>query len=105
MIKKAVTAQKQAKDAVNAASRDDSDGRKVIVEEPRNNGKKNKHRKETEAEKEARRVSFGKVNHSKSHKASMKALRTMPQPKLVPVTPEKSILLKKNLESTSASKR
>mmetsp|Transcript_12237 Transcript_12237/g.18908 ORF Transcript_12237/g.18908 Transcript_12237/m.18908 type:complete len:121 (+) Transcript_12237:116-478(+) len=49
-----------------------------------------------------RRVSFGKVNHSKSHKASMKALKTMSKPKLENVTPEKSILRGKNTNTLSS---
>lgn len=88
-----VADQKRAKDSTvvkGTVAEDDE-----IQEEPMKDKRKKK-RNETEEEKEARRVSFGKVNHSKSHKASMKALRTMPAPKLVPVTPEKSILLKKS---------
>mmetsp|Transcript_3881 Transcript_3881/g.6090 ORF Transcript_3881/g.6090 Transcript_3881/m.6090 type:complete len:675 (+) Transcript_3881:99-2123(+) len=53
-----------------------------------------------------RRVSFGKVNHSKSHKASMKALKNMSSPTLESVTPEKSILRsKKPNTSVSAVKK
>ena len=96
-----VADQKHAKDSTimkDTGAEDDA-----IQEEPMKDKKKKK-RNETEAEKEARRVSFGKVNHSKSHKASMKALRTMPAPKLAPVTPEKSILLKKSAGPAAAPK-
>jgi hypothetical protein len=86
-----LASQQQAKKATVATEKSDDNKEEAIP------GKKKKNkRKETEAEKEARRVSFGKVNHSKSHKASMKALRTMPSPKLMSVTPDKSILLKKS---------
>lgn len=86
-----LASQQQAKEATVATEKSDDN-----KEEPIKDKKKKTKRKETEEEKEARRVSFGKVNHSKSHKASMKALRTMPPPKLVSVTPDKSILLKKS---------
>jgi Nucleolar protein,Nop52 len=58
---------------------------------------------ETKEEK-ARRVRFGKFNHSKSHTASMKALLTMPKPNLIPVTPDKSILLNKSPKPKQISK-
>jgi len=54
--------------------------------------KKKKKKQKKSSDEEIRRVSFGRINHSKSHKASMRALKTMPSPKLEKVTPEKSIL-------------
>jgi len=50
-----------------------------------------------EEERGARRVSFGKKNRAKSHKASMKALRTTEPPSTKETAPEKSIL-RKNLK-------
>lgn len=54
--------------------------------------KKKKKKRKKNSEEDIRRVSFGKFNHSKSHRASMRALKTMPSPKLKKITPEKSIL-------------
>jgi hypothetical protein len=53
--------------------------------------KTKKKKKETDEEKESRRVSFGRINHSKSHKASMRDLKNA-SPKPLPITPDKSIL-------------
>jgi hypothetical protein len=64
--------------------------------------KTKKKRKETEEEKEKRRVSFGRINHSKSHKASMRDLKNA-SPKPSPITPDKSILRVKT--PTSKPKR
>ena len=46
-------------------------------------------------DKGSRRVSFGKKNRAKSHKASMKALRTSEPPSTKETTPVKGILRKK----------
>ncbi len=56
----------------------------------------------------ARRVKFGKMNHCKSYKASMKALKTLDQQvwSTANRTPDKSILLKSKLSDvTSSSKK
>lgn len=53
----------------------------------------------------SRRVSFGKFNHTKSHKASMKALKTVELEPTALRTPDKGILLKKrNSASQKKSK-
>lgn len=52
-----------------------------------------------------RRVSFGKVNYTKSHKASMKALKTTEPPKPESATPDKSILRKKSPKSSSSKSK
>eukprot|EP00547_Thalassionema_nitzschioides_P005983 CAMPEP_0194204750 /NCGR_PEP_ID=MMETSP0156-20130528/4191_1 /TAXON_ID=33649 /ORGANISM="Thalassionema nitzschioides, Strain L26-B" /LENGTH=672 /DNA_ID=CAMNT_0038930843 /DNA_START=41 /DNA_END=2059 /DNA_ORIENTATION=- len=77
------------------------------VEETQTNTKKKDKKKKKKKKVDdnigtKRRVSFGKVNHSKSHKASMKALKTMSKPKLENVTPEKSILRGKNTNTLSS---
>jgi len=50
---------------------------------------------EGDSEEHSRRVIFGKVNRSKSHKASMKDLKTMEHTSTALKTPEKGILRKK----------
>jgi len=68
----------------------------------RNTKKKRKEREEEEREKKedksaskgSKRVSFGKKNRAKSHKASMKALRTSEPPNTKQTNPEKGILRK-----------
>mmetsp|Transcript_3454 Transcript_3454/g.9664 ORF Transcript_3454/g.9664 Transcript_3454/m.9664 type:complete len:850 (-) Transcript_3454:1628-4177(-) len=69
----------------------------------RNTKKKRKEREEEEerekkedksASKGSKRVSFGKKNRAKSHKASMKALRTSEPPNTKQTNPEKGILRK-----------
>jgi Nucleolar protein,Nop52 len=63
-----------------------------------------KSKKEKEEEAESRRVSFGQVNHSKSHKASMRDLKNA-SPKPVPImTPDKSILRVKTPNSKDATR-
>jgi len=61
----------------------------------------NKKKKAAAAEEKDRRVSFGKVNHSKSYKASMKAIKTVEKPYAPCKTPEKSILLNKRKPSNN----
>jgi hypothetical protein len=64
--------------------------------------------KEIELTSEQKRVRFGRTNHSKSHTASMKALKTMEQPELK--SPGRGILRSKSpsgkgqLEADSSSK-
>jgi hypothetical protein len=50
--------------------------------------------KEIELTSEQKRVRFGRANHSKSHTASMKALKTMEQPELK--SPSRGILRSKS---------
>jgi len=71
---------------------DDNEDDKEDKELSSKKKKKKKKKQKKSSEEETRRVSFGKVNHSKSHKASMRALKCGPLPKLGAVTPEKSIL-------------
>lgn len=54
----------------------------------------------------SRRVSFGKMNHCKSHKASMKAIKTLNKERwdTTTRTPEKGILNKTPLKSKSSAK-
>ncbi len=54
----------------------------------------------------SRRVSFGKMNHCKSHKASMKAIKTLNKERwdTTTKTPEKGILNKTPLKSKSSAK-
>mmetsp|Transcript_17316 Transcript_17316/g.25416 ORF Transcript_17316/g.25416 Transcript_17316/m.25416 type:complete len:110 (-) Transcript_17316:263-592(-) len=61
----------------------------------------NKKKKAAAAAEKDRRVSFGKVNHSKSYKASMKAIKTVEKPYAPCKTPEKSILLNKRKPSNN----
>jgi len=53
---------------------------------------------DTPSDANKRRVSFGRVNHSKSHHKSMKDLKTRPIPSTKERTPDKSILLKRENE-------
>jgi hypothetical protein len=64
---------------------------------------KKKERSQDADSSEEKKVKFGKVNFSKSWKASMKALSSMESPKLEKVTPEKSILRIKSPKSTSST--
>ena len=64
--------------------------------------KKHEAPKENEAESSSsKRVKFNKVNRSKSHKASIKALFTATHPKTKDMTPEKGILRNKGKHSPS----
>jgi len=86
----------------------------------RNAKKKRKEQEEEEEEREkeedesaskgSKRVSFGKKNRAKSHKASMKALRTSEPPNTKETNPEKGILRKEpkhksKLKGGTASKK
>lgn len=85
----------------------------------RNAKKKRKEKQEAEEREKAmdedasngsKRVKFGKKNRAKSHKASMKALRTSEPPNTKETTPNKGILRKEprhnsKLSSGTASKK
>eukprot|EP00578_Thalassiosira_sp_NH16_P024894 CAMPEP_0181101254 /NCGR_PEP_ID=MMETSP1071-20121207/13650_1 /TAXON_ID=35127 /ORGANISM="Thalassiosira sp., Strain NH16" /LENGTH=828 /DNA_ID=CAMNT_0023184081 /DNA_START=268 /DNA_END=2754 /DNA_ORIENTATION=- len=55
----------------------------------------------------SRRVSFGKINHCKSHKASMKAMKTLAKDRYDTVsrTPDKGILRPKDIGVRSSAKK
>ena len=94
--KKAKKLAKREKAAVAAAAASQGNVTKTVTTK--------KSKKEKEEEAESRRVSFGQVNHSKSHKASMRDLKNA-SPKPVPImTPDKSILRVKTPNSKDATR-
>jgi hypothetical protein len=81
--------QKEAKKVQKGKKQKKRDKKKHISDDIKNDGSSSK------------RVKFDKVNRSKSHKASMKALLTATPPKTKDVAPEKSILRNKGKHSPS----
>jgi len=60
---------------------------------------------EQEEEERRKSVSFGAVNHSKSYKASMKDLKRRDLPSTAVMTPDKSILHKRNVQSADGKSK
>lgn len=98
VISISVADQKRAKKVV-----EEEDAAEEEEEQPVKKKSKKK-KKSRESEEEDRRVSFGKLNHSKSYKASMRSLKTMESPKAELITPDKSILRVKSPSKSSGSK-
>lgn len=96
-----VADQKKAKKAAVKAQEDSAAYEKEASKpELKESKKSNKAKKE----EERRRVSFGRINHSKSHKASMRDLKNA-SPKPLPITPDQSILRVKTPTSKDKSSK
>mmetsp|Transcript_18070 Transcript_18070/g.25050 ORF Transcript_18070/g.25050 Transcript_18070/m.25050 type:complete len:421 (+) Transcript_18070:63-1325(+) len=91
----------EQKAAARAAS-SEAKAKNVLLVTPKKSKKTNGKKKVVESAFDKKRVSFGKVNHSKSYKASIKGLKTATP--TTDKTPEKGILLKREVVSTTGKR-
>lgn len=78
----------------DAKKKDRKSKKKLMKQKEEEKASADSEKKEKKGEKTGRRVSFGAKNRAKSHKASMKALRTTEPPNPKETAPEKGILRK-----------
>ena len=92
---------KEQKKAAKASAK------KSLAKSEKKSKKKERKMSIEEQEEEERRksVSFGAVNHSKSYKASMKDLKRRDLPSTAVMTPDKSILHKRNVQSADCKSK
>ena len=97
---------------VNISVKEQKKAAKASAKKTKSNSEKKPKKKERklsieEQEEEERRksVSFGAVNHSKSYKASMKDLKRRDLPSTAVMTPDKSILHKRNVQSADGKSK
>jgi len=82
----------------------DRKAKKKLKEQQKEDEKESLVVKDEQVKKGSRRVSFGAKNRAKSHKASMKALRTSEPPSTKETTPVKGILRQKPRHKSKISK-
>ena len=99
-------------EVVNISVKEQKKAAKASAKKTKSNSEKKPKKKERklsieEQEEEERRksVSFGAVNHSKSYKASMKDLKRRDLPSTAVMTPDKSILHKRNVQSADGKSK
>ena len=99
-------------DVVNISVKEQKKAAKASAKKSKATSEKKTKKKERkmsieEQEEEERRksVSFGAVNHSKSYKASMKDLKRRDLPSTAVMTPDKSILHKRNVQSADGKSK
>lgn len=99
-------------DVVNISVKEQKKAAKASAKKSKAKSEKKTKKKERkmsieEQEEEERRksVSFGAVNHSKSYKASMKDLKRRDLPSTAVMTPDKSILHKRNVQSADGKSK
>ena len=99
-------------EVVNISVKEQKKAAKASAKKTKSNSEKKSKKKERklsieEQEEEERRksVSFGAINHSKSYKASMKDLKRRDLPSTAVMTPDKSILHKRNVQSADGKSK
>ena len=108
----AATGSDEEEDVVNISVKEQKKAAKASAKKSKAKSEKKTKKKERkmsieEQEEEERRksVSFGAVNHSKSYKASMKDLKRRDLPSTAVMTPDKSILHKRNVQSADGKSK